>query len=59
LFRKAIGIGEKALAIHEASSNRNRSWVKDTARATVDALGRTDEAKALRERYGLGGPEGP
>jgi tetratricopeptide (TPR) repeat protein len=33
-------------------------WTKDSARVTadaLDALGRTDEAKTLRRRYGLGG----
>ena len=35
---------------------------KDSARVTADAfdaLGRAEEAKALRERYGLTGPENP
>ncbi len=31
----------------------------DSARVTADALGRAEEAKALRERYGLTGPEKP
>jgi hypothetical protein len=32
------------------------TWTKDSARVTadaLDALGRTEEAKALRERYGV------
>jgi hypothetical protein len=32
---------------------------QDSARVTADALGRTVEAKALRERYGLTEPENP
>jgi hypothetical protein len=37
-------------------------WTKDSARVTadaLDALGRTEEAKALREKYGLTPPENP
>jgi hypothetical protein len=40
----------------------DRPWTKDSARVTadaLDALGRTEEAKALRERYGLTEPEKP
>jgi len=35
---------------------------KDSARVTaeaLDALGRTEEAKALRERYGMTGSDDP
>ena len=41
---------------------RDNAWTKDSARVTadaLDALGRTEEAKALRERYGLAGSEDP
>jgi hypothetical protein len=40
----------------------NHIWTNDSPRVTadaLDALGRTDEAKALRERYGVAGPEKP
>jgi hypothetical protein len=30
----------------------NHPWTKDSARVTPDALGRTEEAAALREKYG-------
>jgi hypothetical protein len=39
---------------------RDHSWTKDSGHVTadaLDALGRTEEAKALRERYGLAGPD--
>ena len=41
---------------------RDHAWTKDSARVTadaLDALGRTEEAKALRERYGVTEPENP
>jgi hypothetical protein len=53
---------ETALAIHAASSGPNHPWTKDSASVTaeaLDVLGRTGEAKALRERYGLTPPENP
>ena len=40
----------------------DHAWTKDSARVTadaLDALGRTEEAKALRERYGVTPPENP
>jgi hypothetical protein len=40
----------------------NHRWTKDSARVTadaLDALGRTEEAKALRERYGVTQSEKP
>ena len=42
--------------------DRDHAWTKDSARVTadaLDALGRTEEAKALREQYGLTEPEKP
>jgi hypothetical protein len=53
---EAVTFAETALAIHEATSGPNHPWTKDSARVTadaLDALGRSDEAAALRERYGL------
>ena len=52
----ALTFAQSALATHEAASGLNRPWTKDSARVTadaLDALGRTEEAKALRERYGV------
>jgi len=57
---KALALGEKALAGHDKVLGRNNAWTKDSVRVTaaaLDALGRTEEAKALRERYGLAGPD--
>jgi hypothetical protein len=45
-----------ALAAHDNVLGRDHVWTKDSARVTadaLDALGRTEEAKALRERYGV------
>jgi hypothetical protein len=50
---EALTIAQAALATHEGL---NHAWTKDSARVTADALhalGRTEEANALRERYGL------
>jgi tetratricopeptide (TPR) repeat protein len=57
---EAVAVGEAALATHEAASGLNHPWTRDSARVTadaLDALGRTEEAKTLRERYGLAGPQ--
>ena len=59
---EALTLGETALAAHDKALGRDHAWTKDSARVTadaLDALGRTEEAKALRERYGLTGPEKP
>jgi hypothetical protein len=56
--QEALTIAQSALATHEAASGPNHSWTKDSASLTadaLDALGRVDEANALRERYGLAG----
>jgi hypothetical protein len=40
----------------------DHAWTKDRARVTadaLDALGRTEEAKALREQYGLMSSDDP
>jgi eukaryotic-like serine/threonine-protein kinase len=53
---QALGLGQTALAAHESALGRDHAWTKDSARVTADALaalGRADEAAALRERYGL------
>jgi hypothetical protein len=41
---------------------RDHAWTKGSARVTadaLDALGRAEEAKALREKYGITEPEKP
>ena len=50
---KALAFGEAAFATHQAASGSSHPRTKDSARVTADALGRTEDAKALRERYGL------
>ncbi len=53
---KALAFGEPALAAHEKLLGQNHSWTKDSATVTadaLDALGRADEAAALRARFGL------
>jgi len=55
---EALSIAEGALAVHEATNGSNHIWTKDSADVAADALaalGRADEAAALRARYGLGG----
>jgi hypothetical protein len=54
LHERALAIYEKAL--HDKALRRDHPRTKDSARVTadaLDALGRTEEAKALRERYGV------
>jgi hypothetical protein len=53
----ALAAAEAALAAHEKALGPNHRWTADSARATADvltALGRADEAAALRARYGIG-----
>ena len=53
---EAMALGDTALAAHDKLLGRHHAWTKESARVTVDALdalGRTEDAKALRERYGL------
>jgi tetratricopeptide (TPR) repeat protein len=53
---EAHTISEAALAIHTATKGENHPWTKDSARVTadaLDALGRGDEAAAVREKYGI------
>jgi hypothetical protein len=56
---EALTVAQSALATHEAASGLNHPWTEDSARVTagLDALGRPEEAKALRERYGLAEPQ--
>jgi hypothetical protein len=53
---QALGLGQTALVAHEKALGPNHAWSKDSARVTadaLDALGRADEATAMRARYGL------
>jgi hypothetical protein len=59
---EALVLGEAALTAHDKLLGRDHALTKDSAHTTadaLDALGRTEEAKALRERYGLAEPENP
>ena len=57
---EALGLGAAALAAQQKALGLDHAWTKDSARVTADALlGRTEEAKALRERYGLTPPRSP
>jgi tetratricopeptide (TPR) repeat protein len=56
---EALSLGQAALKTHETTSGPNHPWTKDSARVTADALdaqSRTDEAAALRARYGIDAP---
>lgn len=53
---RAWSIAETALAALDRSLGPDHAWTRDSARVTADALamlGRAEEAKALRVRYGL------
>ena len=53
---EALVLGQAALAAHESALGPDHAWTVDSARVTaeaLDALGRTDEADALRARYKL------
>jgi Tetratricopeptide repeat len=53
---KALPLAPSALATHETVSGPTHPRTMDSARVTadaLDALGRADEAAALRARYGL------
>jgi hypothetical protein len=53
---EALALGDTALAAHDKLLGRHHAWTRESARVTADALdafGRTEDAKALRERYGL------
>jgi hypothetical protein len=52
---EALPLGEAASATHQTALGENHPWTKDSARVTADALeavGRAEEAAALRARYG-------
>jgi tetratricopeptide (TPR) repeat protein len=51
--RQAVLLGHLALAAHEKILGPAHPWTQDSARVVADALGDTEEAAALRERYGL------
>ena len=53
---EALGLGQAALAAHDNALGSEHAWTRDSARVTaaaLDALGRADEATAMRARYGL------
>ena len=53
---EALALGGTALAAHDKLLGRHHAWTEESARITADALDalvRTEEAKALRERYSL------
>ena len=59
---EALTLGETAFGAHDITLGRDHDLTKDSARVTsdaLDALGRTEEAKALRERYGVTSSEDP
>jgi tetratricopeptide (TPR) repeat protein len=59
---EALALSKTALAAHDKVLGRDHAWTKDSARITadaLDALGRSEEAKPLREKYGLTKPEQP
>ena len=51
---EALALGDTAVAAHDKLLGRHHAWTKESARVTaeLDALGRTEEAKALRARIG-------
>jgi hypothetical protein len=53
---EALPLAQTALSTHDAALGSTHPWTKDGALVTADALaalGRADEAAALRARYGL------
>jgi tetratricopeptide (TPR) repeat protein len=60
---EALSLGETALTAFDKVLGRNHPSTKgEGARVTadaLDALGRAEEAKALRERYGIRGSDDP
>jgi hypothetical protein len=53
---EALALSEAALAAHDKVLGADHPWTRESARVkadALDALGRTDEAAALRARYGL------
>jgi tetratricopeptide (TPR) repeat protein len=59
---ETLALGETALTAHDKVLGRDHAWTQDSARVTaeaLDALGRIEEAKALRKRYGVANLEKP
>jgi hypothetical protein len=59
---QAHTVGETALTADNKVLRPDHPWTKDSARVTadaLDALGRAEEAKALRERYGIASSDDP
>jgi hypothetical protein len=57
---EAVSLGNTALNAQDKALGPDHAWTKDSARGTanaLDALGRTEEAKALREKYGVASSE--
>jgi tetratricopeptide (TPR) repeat protein len=53
---ECFALAQAALAVHAATNGPNHLWTKDSARVTADALAalyRAEEARALREKYGI------
>ena len=62
LPEEALTLSETALIAHQKRLGPSHVRTKESARVAsgaLDALGRTEEAKALRARYGLTEPEKP
>jgi Tetratricopeptide repeat len=60
--REALALSQTALAVLDKSFGQGNPWTKESARVTadaLDALGRTEEAKALRERHGVTSSDDP
>ncbi len=58
---EALALSEAALAAHDMVLGTHHRWTINSARVTADALaalGRANEAAALRARYGMGGGAG-
>ena len=56
---EALALGDTALAACDKLLGRHRAWTKESARVTadaLDALGRADEAAAMRLRHHLKEP---
>ncbi len=54
---QALALSETALAGHDKALGPNNPWTKDSARVNaeaLDALGRAEDAAALRAHYALG-----
>jgi hypothetical protein len=52
----ALALGEAALAVHGKVLGTDHPWTKSSARVTadaLDALGRGDEAQAMRAHYSI------